>query len=109
MAEKLSAVKGMNDIAAPESAHWEWLEDKIRGRYNMVNAPGTTTTGEMMRRSLAASGAKVDLAWIGYPFLHAHGLAGGDKPGFPMVTDTVEYGGFNHFSQMSSTYSRRRF
>ena len=30
MAEKLSAVKGMNDIAAPESAHWEWLEAKVR-------------------------------------------------------------------------------
>jgi histidyl-tRNA synthetase len=30
MAEKLSAVKGMNDIAPPVSAHWEWLEDKLR-------------------------------------------------------------------------------
>lgn len=30
MAEKLSAVKGMNDIATPESAHWEWLEAKVR-------------------------------------------------------------------------------
>lgn len=30
MAEKLSAVKGMNDIAPPESAHWEWLEERIR-------------------------------------------------------------------------------
>ena len=30
MAEKLSAVKGMNDIAAPESAHWEWLEEVVR-------------------------------------------------------------------------------
>ena len=30
MAEKLSAVKGMNDIAPPVSAHWEWLEDKFR-------------------------------------------------------------------------------
>ena len=30
MAEKLSAVKGMNDIAPPASAHWEWLEDKLR-------------------------------------------------------------------------------
>ena len=40
MAEKLSAVKGMNDIAAPESAHWEWLEDKIRqlmARYGYRN------------------------------------------------------------------------
>ena len=30
MAEKLSAVKGMNDIAPPVSAHWEWLEDHLR-------------------------------------------------------------------------------
>ena len=30
MADKLSAVKGMNDIAPPVSAHWEWLEDKLR-------------------------------------------------------------------------------
>ena len=30
MAEKLSAVKGMNDIAPPASAHWEWLEDRLR-------------------------------------------------------------------------------
>ncbi len=30
MAEKLSAVKGMNDITPPVSAHWEWLEDKLR-------------------------------------------------------------------------------
>ncbi len=30
MAEKLFAVKGMNDILPPESARWEWLEDKVR-------------------------------------------------------------------------------
>jgi len=30
MAEKLSAVKGMNDIAPPDSAHWEWLEERVR-------------------------------------------------------------------------------
>ncbi len=30
MAEKLSAVKGMNDIAPPVSAHWEWLEEHLR-------------------------------------------------------------------------------
>jgi histidyl-tRNA synthetase len=28
--EKLSAVKGMNDILPPDSAHWEWLEAKVR-------------------------------------------------------------------------------
>jgi histidyl-tRNA synthetase len=30
MADKLTAVKGMNDILPPESARWEWLEDKVR-------------------------------------------------------------------------------
>jgi histidyl-tRNA synthetase len=30
MAEKLSAVKGMNDILPPASAHWEWLESRLR-------------------------------------------------------------------------------
>ena len=29
-AEKLAAVKGMNDILPPDSARWEWLEDKVR-------------------------------------------------------------------------------
>ena len=40
MADKLSAVKGMNDIAPPESAHWEWLEGRIRdlmARYGYRN------------------------------------------------------------------------
>ena len=30
MAEKLVAVKGMNDILPAESAHWEWLESELR-------------------------------------------------------------------------------
>ena len=30
MAEKLTAVKGMNDILPGESAHWEWLEALLR-------------------------------------------------------------------------------
>jgi histidyl-tRNA synthetase len=30
MADKLTAVKGMNDILPPESARWQWLEDKVR-------------------------------------------------------------------------------
>lgn len=40
MVEKLTAVKGMNDILPPESARWEWLEDKVRllmGRYAYRN------------------------------------------------------------------------
>ena len=28
--QKLSAVKGMNDILPPESARWEWLEAQVR-------------------------------------------------------------------------------
>lgn len=30
MAEKILAVKGMNDILPPHSAHWEWLEAQVR-------------------------------------------------------------------------------
>jgi len=40
MAEKLTAIKGMNDILPPESARWEWLEDKVRQlmrRYGYLN------------------------------------------------------------------------
>jgi histidyl-tRNA synthetase len=38
--EKLTGVKGMNDILPPDSARWEWLEDKVRalmGRYAYRN------------------------------------------------------------------------
>ena len=40
MADKLVAVKGMNDIAPPVSAHWEWLEETLRSlmqRYGYRN------------------------------------------------------------------------
>ncbi len=30
MAERLSAVKGMNDVLPPQSAAWEWLEAQVR-------------------------------------------------------------------------------
>src|SRR6185369_5196373 len=30
MSESLRAVKGMNDILPPESARWEWFEEKVR-------------------------------------------------------------------------------
>ena len=30
MAEKLTSVKGMNDILPPDSARWEWLEQTVR-------------------------------------------------------------------------------
>lgn len=38
--EKLSAVKGMNDILPGESARWEWLEAQVRdlmGRFAYRN------------------------------------------------------------------------
>ena len=38
--EKLTAIKGMNDILPPDSARWEWLEEKVRslmGRYAYRN------------------------------------------------------------------------
>jgi histidyl-tRNA synthetase len=40
MSEDLQAVKGMNDILPPESARWEWFEDKVRAlmsRYGYAN------------------------------------------------------------------------
>src|SRR3954451_6269384 len=40
MAEKLNAVKGMNDILPPDSERWEWLESKVRAlmaRYGYAN------------------------------------------------------------------------
>ena len=40
MAEKLLAVKGMNDILPPDSARWEWFEDTVRrlmARYGYRN------------------------------------------------------------------------
>ncbi|TAL25312.1 MAG: histidine--tRNA ligase [Aquabacterium sp.] len=40
MAEQIKAVKGMNDILPPDSARWEWLEDKVRAlmrRYGYQN------------------------------------------------------------------------
>lgn len=30
MAEKLTAVKGMNDVLPADSARWEWFEDTVR-------------------------------------------------------------------------------
>jgi histidyl-tRNA synthetase len=39
-ASPLTAVKGMNDILPPQSARWEWFEDKVRAlmqRYGYLN------------------------------------------------------------------------
>jgi histidyl-tRNA synthetase len=54
MAEPLNAVKGMNDIFAPESAHWEWLEGKVRDwmaryAYRNVRTPIVEPTGLFVR------------------------------------------------------------
>ena len=78
------------------------LERQIAGRYNMVNAAGAATHGEMMRRSLAASGAEVELSWISYEFLHSNDLIGDGKPGFPMIVDPVTYGGLRDISQAAA-------
>lgn len=52
--EKLSAVKGMNDIFGPESAHWEWLEDQVRQvmaayAYRNIRTPIVEPTGLFVR------------------------------------------------------------
>jgi histidyl-tRNA synthetase len=52
--EKFTAVKGMNDILPPDSARWEWLEDKIRTRmasfaYRNIRTPIVEPTGLFVR------------------------------------------------------------
>lgn len=52
--EKLLAVKGMNDILPPESARWEWLEEKVRalmGRfaYRNIRTPVVEPTALFVR------------------------------------------------------------
>ena len=54
MAEKINAVKGMNDIMPPDSARWEWLEDRVRslmGRYayRMIRTPVVEPTQLFVR------------------------------------------------------------
>jgi histidyl-tRNA synthetase len=54
MAEKINAVKGMNDIMPPESARWEWLEDKVRAlmsryAYRMIRTPVVEPTALFVR------------------------------------------------------------
>jgi len=53
-AEKLLAVKGMNDIAPPESAHWEALEHRVRDlmarfAYRNVRTPIVEATSLFVR------------------------------------------------------------
>jgi histidyl-tRNA synthetase len=54
MADKLNAVKGMNDILPPDSARWEWLEEKVRGlmaryAYRMIRTPIVEPTSLFVR------------------------------------------------------------
>ncbi len=52
--EKLTAVKGMNDILPPDSARWEWLEGKVRDlmarfAYRNIRTPIVEPTGLFVR------------------------------------------------------------
>ncbi len=54
MAEKLVAVKGMNDILPPDSARWEWLEEKVRSlmaryAYRNIRTPIVESTPLFVR------------------------------------------------------------
>ena len=54
MSEPLRAVKGMNDIFAPASGHWEWLEAKVselmaRYAYRNVRTPIVEPTALFVR------------------------------------------------------------
>jgi histidyl-tRNA synthetase len=54
MAEQLKAIKGMNDILPPDSARWEWLEDKVRALmrrygYHNVRTPIVEPTALFVR------------------------------------------------------------
>jgi histidyl-tRNA synthetase len=54
MAEKINAVKGMNDILPPDSARWEWLEAKIRAlmaryAYRTIRTPIVEPTALFVR------------------------------------------------------------
>jgi len=53
-AAPLRAVKGMNDILPPESARWEWFEDKVRAlmrryAYNSIRTPIVEPTALFVR------------------------------------------------------------
>ncbi len=54
MAEKLTAVKGMNDMLPPDSARWEWLEGKVRSlmalyAYRNIRTPIVEPTSLFVR------------------------------------------------------------
>jgi histidyl-tRNA synthetase len=52
--QSLTGVKGMNDLLPPESARWEWFEDKVRGLmrrygYQFVRTPIVEPTALFVR------------------------------------------------------------
>ncbi len=52
--ERLTAVKGMNDILPPDSARWEWLEDQVRSlmglyAYRNIRTPIVESTALFVR------------------------------------------------------------
>ena len=52
--EKLTAIKGMNDILPPDSARWEWFEDKVgdlmaRFAYRNIRTPIVEPTALFVR------------------------------------------------------------
>ncbi len=54
MAERLNAIKGMNDILPPDSARWEWLEDTVRSlmarhAYRNIRTPIVEPTALFVR------------------------------------------------------------
>ena len=54
MSEKITAVKGMNDLLPPESARWEWLESQVRAlmacfAYQNVRTPIVEPTALFVR------------------------------------------------------------
>jgi 2'-hydroxyisoflavone reductase len=74
------------------------LEERIYGVFNMVNPPGNTTFGDVMRESLAASGAAPGLVWITPEFMNEHGL----EWMFPMCPNPLEATGHGHLSQAAA-------
>jgi len=54
MADKIQAVKGMNDLLPPESAAWEWFDEKVRGvmrshGYQFIRTPIVEPTALFVR------------------------------------------------------------
>jgi len=54
MADKISAVKGMNDVLPPQSGDWEWLEGIVRAlmqrhAYKNIRTPIVEPTGLFVR------------------------------------------------------------